>query len=44
VGVWREIERRYRVRASFGAAPPESVVGSPLFFIRVYERSELAAR
>ena len=39
-GVWREIERRYRIRATFGQAPPEAVIGSPLFFIHLYERND----
>lgn len=38
VGVWNEIRRHYRLSASFGPAPLEAAVGSPAFFIRVYER------
>ncbi len=38
VGVWNEIRQHYRLSASFGPAPPETAVGSPAFFIRVYER------
>ncbi len=40
VGVWNEIGRHYRLRASFGPAPPEAAVGSPGFFIHVYERGD----
>ncbi len=36
--VWSEVERRYRLAASFGDAPPDAPVGSPRFFIRIYER------
>ncbi|HEX5854598.1 MAG TPA: hypothetical protein VFZ57_03180, partial [Thermoanaerobaculia bacterium] len=39
-GVWSEIERRYSIRATFGPAPPEAVIGSPLFFIHLYERND----
>jgi hypothetical protein len=42
--VWKEIERHYRLRASFGPAPPEAIVGSPLFFIHVFEKNEAEAR
>ena len=37
--VWAEVESGYRLRARFGAAPPDEPVGSPRFFIRVYERA-----
>ena len=38
VAIWRAVERRYRLAASFGAAPPDAPVGDPRFFLRVYER------
>jgi hypothetical protein len=38
IEVWRAVERRYRLTAAFGEAPPEAPVGDPRFFIRVYER------
>lgn len=37
-GLWSAVERRYRLAASFGEAPPDAPVGWPRFFIRVYER------
>jgi hypothetical protein len=39
-----EIERRYRIRATFGPAPPGAGVGSPLFFIHLYERNDTPIR
>ncbi|MGE5275777.1 MAG: hypothetical protein ACM3SU_02175 [Acidobacteriota bacterium] len=38
VRFWSVVERRYRLVAWFGQAPPEAPVGWPHFFIRVYER------
>lgn len=38
VGLWSAVERRYRLAAAFGQAPPDAPVGWPRFFIRVYER------
>jgi len=38
VGVWNAVQRRYRLAASFGEAPPDAPIGFPRFFIRVYER------
>ncbi len=37
-GIWREVELQYRLAASFANGPPDAPVGSPGFFIRVYER------
>lgn len=38
VGLWKEVERRYRLAASFGDATPDVPIGWPRFFLRVYER------
>ena len=40
VGLWGTVERLYRLAVVFGDAPPDAPVGSPRFFIRVYERRE----
>jgi hypothetical protein len=37
-GVWDAVLRRYRLAASFGQAPADAPIGSPRFFIRIYER------
>jgi 4-amino-4-deoxy-L-arabinose transferase-like glycosyltransferase len=37
VDLWGTVERLYRLVAVFGDAPPDAPVGSPRFFIRVYE-------
>jgi hypothetical protein len=39
VSLWAEVERRYRLAASFGASPSDAPVGDPRFFIRIYERA-----
>ncbi len=36
--VWSAVRRRYRLAASFGQAPADAPIGSPRFFIRIYER------
>jgi hypothetical protein len=38
VEIWRAVEARYRLTASFGDAPPDGPAGGPRFFIRIYER------
>ena len=43
VEIWRAVERRYRLAATFGPGPPDASVGDPRFFIRVYERAPPAA-
>jgi hypothetical protein len=38
VEIWRAVEARYRLAASFGDVPPDAPAGGPRFFIRIYER------
>lgn len=38
-GIWAVVASDYRLRAQAGDAPPGAPVGSPGFFIRIYERA-----
>ena len=38
VEIFRAVEARYRLAASFGDAPPDGQAAGPGFFIRLYER------
>jgi hypothetical protein len=40
VQLWSEVASHYGLAASFGAAGPAAPVGSPSFFVRLYERSQ----
>jgi hypothetical protein len=40
VRLWSEVASHYGLAASFGTAGPAAPVGSPSFFVRLYERSQ----